>query len=554
MFAALCDFAGRQITGKERLFGWICSSSLSSCLSLEQSRSLHDDPRAALSPTADVSWRYPTLSTPDLSAKIIPSRRKKKEFLPSRSLTLVNSHNTRHNTRMGKTRDPSPSASSDASSDAEEPKVTKVEKTKKRKRVLPEDEIEVDVNAPEPPSKKAMREAKKAAKRAKENPEGVAAAPAATAEGEKKRSDYGIWIGNLAFAVDKDMLRVFLTRQAQIPEAEITRVNMPVPQGPPQPGRTKPSNKGFAYVDFATEESLNKAIAMSETLVSGRKVLIKNAKSFEGRPAQATATVNALAGNADSSEAAAATGAAPNKIGPNGKPVMPPSKRVFVGNLNFDVTREDLETHFSQAGELEDVFMATFQDSGKCKGYAWIRFAELEAAESAVRGFIWKFDEASDDEEEEEEEESEDKKAEASDSDSDSEDEDAAEKKKDTKKTKKPKKQNKRKWFINRLHGRPLRCEFAEDASTRYKKRFGKERPATESHPSDAAPIAEVNGGAEERPQKRSRPKGDADARQEARRKKFDARKIRPGNALANAPRASAAIVEASGKKISFDD
>ncbi|KAG9943878.1 hypothetical protein KCU85_g8333, partial [Aureobasidium melanogenum] len=461
---------------------------------------------------------------------------------------------------MGKTRDPSPSASSNASSDAQEPKVTKVEKTKKRKRVLPEDEIEVDVNAPEPPSKKAMREAKKAAKRAKENPEGVAAAIATTAaEGEKKRSDYGIWIGNLAFAVDKDMLRVFLTRQAQIPEAEITRVNMPVPQGPPQPGRTKPSNKGFAYVDFASEESLNKAIAMSETLVSGRKVLIKNAKSFEGRPAQATATVNALAGNADSSEAAAAAGgAAPNKIGPNGKPVMPPSKRVFVGNLNFDVTREDLETHFAQAGELEDVFMATFQDSGKCKGYAWIRFAELEAAESAVRGFIWKFDEASDDEEEEEEEEEEepeDKKASASGSDSDSDDEDATEKKeKNTKKTKKPKKQNKRKWFINRLHGRPLRCEFAEDASTRYKKRFGKERPASESHPSDAAPIAEVDGAAQERPQKRSRPKGDADARQEARRKKFDARKIRPGNALANAPRASAAIVEGAGKKISFDD
>jgi hypothetical protein len=38
------------------------------------------------------------------------------------------------------------------------------------------------------------------------------------------------------------------------------------------------------------------------------------------------------------------------------------------------------------------------------------------------------------------------------------------------------------------------------------------------------------------------------------RRKKFDARKIRPGNALANAPRASAAIVESAGKKTSFDD
>jgi RNA recognition motif-containing protein len=463
---------------------------------------------------------------------------------------------------MGKTRDPSPSASSNASSDVEESKVTKVEKTKKRKRnVLPEGEIEVDLNAPEPPSKKAMRDAKKAAKRAKEDPEGHAAAiaaAAAAADGEKKRSDYGVWIGNLAFAVDKDMLRVFFTRQAQIPEAEITRLNMPVPTGPAQPGRTKPSNKGFAYVDFATEESLNKAIAMSESLVSGRKVLIKNAKSFEGRPAVATATVNALAGNADTSETATAGDATAKKIGPNGKPIMPPSKRVFVGNLNFDVTRDDLETHFSQAGELEDVFMATFQDTGKCKGYAWVRFSELEAAESAVRGFVWKVDEASDDEEEEEEEEKEqdkeeETKASDSDSDADSDAESTTEKKsKKETKTKKPKKQNKRKWFINRLHGRPLRCEFAEDASTRYKKRFGKDRPASETHISDAAPITEVDG--EDKTQRRSRPKGDADARQELRRKKFDARKIRPGNALANAPRASAAIVEASGKKTSFDD
>lgn len=475
---------------------------------------------------------------------------------------------------MATTRDPSPSASSDSSSggvpliakkeskkaDKKESKKTKKdqktdsknkdESTKKRKRsVLPEDEIEVNVDAPEPPSKKALREAKKAAKRAEKDPEHaakVAAAAAEAASGEKKRSDYGIWIGNLAFAVDKDMLRVFFTRQASIPDADITRLHMPTPQAPAQPGRTKPANKGFAYVDFATEESLNKAIAMSETLVSGRKVLIKDAKSFEGRPEKATATQEALgheiAGTADQ--------AATTKLGPNGKPVMPPSKRVFVGNLNFDVTKEDLETHFSQAGELEDVFMATFQDTGKCKGFAWVRFSELEAAEAAVKGFIWKYDDASDDEEEEEEDEKE-AEAAASSSDSDSDSGKTAK----PKSTKKPKKQNKRKWFINRLHGRPLRCEFAEDASTRYKKRFGKERPtATTDSNGNSAPITEVDNDQGERPQKRARARGDKDERQEMRRKKFDARKIRPGNALANAPRASAAIVEGQGKKISFDE
>lgn len=454
-----------------------------------------------------------------------------------------------------KQREPSPSSSS--ASEAEDVQMTtgsaSPEGSKKRKRVAQEgDELEIDVNLPEPKSKKELREAKKAAKRAKKNPEAAAAGEEgaaatetvsqATGENAGKRSDYGIWIGNLPFTADKDIVRIFFTRQGQIPEADITRLHMPVPTHA-QPGRPKPNNKGFAYVDFSTAESLKKAIDLSESLMTGRKVLIKDAKSYEGRPQIATPgpTANALAGVVEA-PVATADGAKPAA-----RPGHEPSKRVFVGNLGFDVTKEDLEYHFGQAGEIEDIHMATFQDTGKCKGFAWVRFVELEAAQGAVNGFVFKEEPASDDEDEEESE------VEAA-ANSDSDDSDASSKPTKTKKAKKAKKPKKRKWFINRLQGRPLRCEFAEDASTRYKKRFGKggDKNGDES---STAPITEAGADAERAPRQKVRPTGDKDARQEQRRQKhIDARKIRPGAALANAPRgASGAIVASQGKKVTFD-
>lgn len=458
---------------------------------------------------------------------------------------------------MGKKREPSSSSSdSDSSPDAQiktlpvardtSPEPSNSPDSKKRKRSIKAtdndaEELEIDVNAPEPPSKAAARKAKKA--KLKPTKDGETASTEVDASNKAEnggRSLHGIWIGNLPFSTDKTLLRVFFTRQGGIPDEQITRVHMPAPResGPPLPGRTKPTNKGFAYVDFSTKETCEKAIAMSETLMSGRKVLIKDARSYEGRPEKATATTDALevaaSGDSRDTKAPGAKGPSSNKE---------PSKRVFVGNLGFDVSKDDLETHFAQAGEIEDVHMATFEDSGKCKGFAWVRFVELSSAEAAVKGFVFK-----------EEPDSDAESAAESSASSDDNDSDSGAEEKKPKKAKKVKKQKKRKWFINRLLGRPLRCEFAEDAASRYKKRFGKTPTERTTAGGDGA-ITEVADGAAGKPEFKKRDRsGDAAARQEMRRKKHvDARTIRPGAALANAPRASGAIVEGKGKKISFD-
>jgi RNA recognition motif-containing protein len=314
---------------------------------------------------------------------------------------------------------------------------------KKRKREILPEELEIDISLPEPASKKAARKAKKA----KLNP-----TPAADAEGAEtvtktegatkedkdtaaQRSEYGVWIGNLPWSATKESLRKFLTDNTEIASEQITRVHMPPPTKPtPANWTTKPMNKGFAYVDFSTELAMYSAIALTETKMDGRALLIKNAKSFDGRP------------DKPKTEESQDT-----RGGKDAKPSHPPNKRVFVGNLSFDVTKEDLEAHYAPCGAVDNIHMATFEDTGKCKGYAWVTFGDVEAATAAVKGFVFKDPSAF-------------KSKKDRDDSSDEED------------TKKPVKQ--KKWLVNKLMGRELRREFAEDAKTRYGKRFGKETPA----------------------------------------------------------------------------
>jgi RNA recognition motif-containing protein len=393
---------------------------------------------------------------------------------------------------------------------------------KKRKREILPDEIVVDVALPEPASKKAARLAKKA----KLNPKPAAAdgdASAATTDGdakkgEEKRSEFGVWVGNLPWSATKDSLRSFIMDNSEIKTEQITRVHMP-PSTKPVPAHwtTKPNNKGFAYVDFSTELAMYACIALTETKMDGRALLIKNAKSFEGRPDKPKAEAEDAGGRGK----------------PAGKAnAHPPNKRVFVGNLSFDVTKEDLEAHFSPCGSIDNTHMATFEDSGKCKGYAWVTFGDVDAATCAVQGFVMKT-----------EAEVKAMKKKGADDDDDTE-------------IKNPTKR--RKWLVNKLNGREMRCEFAEDSTTRYNKRYGKDKPS--------APIDGVNpdrwknfGGENDKPRREPRepraprPPKNGPNSIEPGAGKVDPRSIKSGSAHMNAQRASQAIVEGKGKKTTFE-
>jgi RNA recognition motif-containing protein len=59
--------------------------------------------------------------------------------------------------------------------------------------------------------------------------------------------------------------------------------------------------------------------------------------------------------------------------------------KVFVGNLSFDTTKEELEALFAPIGEISDVFLPLDRDSGRPRGFAFVTFATPESAAEAIQ-------------------------------------------------------------------------------------------------------------------------------------------------------------------------
>ncbi|CEP15137.1 hypothetical protein [Parasitella parasitica] len=174
------------------------------------------------------------------------------------------------------------------------------------------------------------------------------------AEKKEKEKEFGIWVGNLSYGTTLATIKQFFTECG-----EITRIKCPKGNG------AKNYNKGFAYIFFSKPEEAAKGVAMSEKKLEGRSLLIKDAENFV---------------RADGSKAP--TEAEKKEIK---KQKNPPCPTLFLGNLSFETTEKSIRDHFEWAGEIRKVRVATFEDSGKCKGFGYVDYHDVESATKAIR-------------------------------------------------------------------------------------------------------------------------------------------------------------------------
>ncbi len=59
-------------------------------------------------------------------------------------------------------------------------------------------------------------------------------------------------------------------------------------------------------------------------------------------------------------------------------------KKLFVGNLSFDTTKDTVVNLFSEYGKIEDAALITDRMSGRSKGIAFITFDTEESAKAAM--------------------------------------------------------------------------------------------------------------------------------------------------------------------------
>jgi len=60
------------------------------------------------------------------------------------------------------------------------------------------------------------------------------------------------------------------------------------------------------------------------------------------------------------------------------------SKKIFVGNLSFEVTDFDLEDLFKQHGEVISAKVILDRDSGRSRGFGFVEMSADGAAQSAI--------------------------------------------------------------------------------------------------------------------------------------------------------------------------
>ncbi|MDX2034002.1 MAG: RNA-binding protein [Blastocatellia bacterium] len=63
------------------------------------------------------------------------------------------------------------------------------------------------------------------------------------------------------------------------------------------------------------------------------------------------------------------------------------SMKLYVGNLSFGTTAEDLQELFSQVGAVESTSMITDRDTGRSRGFAFVEMSSKSEGEAAIAKF-----------------------------------------------------------------------------------------------------------------------------------------------------------------------
>ena len=61
------------------------------------------------------------------------------------------------------------------------------------------------------------------------------------------------------------------------------------------------------------------------------------------------------------------------------------SKKLYVGNLPFSTTEDELRSVFEKHGGVDSVNVITDRETGRSRGFAFVEMSDASAAEAAMR-------------------------------------------------------------------------------------------------------------------------------------------------------------------------
>ena len=153
---------------------------------------------------------------------------------------------------------------------------------------------------------------------------------------DDERDRRTVFVQQLAARLRTYELQEFFNKVGEVKEAQIVK------------DRVSGRSKGVGYVEFKDEESVKKAIDLTGQKLLGIPIIAQLTEAEKNRQARKT----------------------------EGMPTQSngiPFHRLYVGNIHFSLTEEDLSSIFANYGELEFVQIQK-EDMGRSKGYGFVQY------------------------------------------------------------------------------------------------------------------------------------------------------------------------------------
>ncbi|XP_056696703.1 uncharacterized protein [Spinacia oleracea] len=124
--------------------------------------------------------------------------------------------------------------------------------------------------------------------------------------------------------------------------------------------RNSRRSRGVGYVEFYDAMSVPMAIAMSGQPFLGQPVMVKPSEAEKNLVQPTASTGTAVTG-----------------------PYGPTDRKLYVGNLHFNMTEQQLRQIFELHGPVELVQLPLDLETGHCKGFGFVQFVHVEHAKAA---------------------------------------------------------------------------------------------------------------------------------------------------------------------------
>ena len=174
---------------------------------------------------------------------------------------------------------------------------------------------------------------------------------------------FTVYVSGLAEEATENDVRTVFT-----PLGEILKVDVPL-------NKETGKNKGMAFVQFTTQEAVDGAVQLSGTEIAGKEVQVQVSKARSG------------ASRGRGGRGRGGHGRGRGRGGRGGASYAPvdadPSESLYLGNLSFSVTEEDVCNLFASNGaQVVELNLLKNNQTQKLKGYGFVKVASVEQAES----------------------------------------------------------------------------------------------------------------------------------------------------------------------------